>query len=186
MKGVMISIQSEWVEKILNGKKTIVFCKTMPRLKTPFKCYIYCTKPSKKFQTILGSMILNADELYRLPSGEIKHDCSIELMFYDNYTKDNFLNGKIVGEFICDNVKNLDYREYREEYEPAACLLYGWHISDLKIYDKPKELSEFKGICRTTCEACKNPKYYEGNCEERGTYKLTRPFQSWGYVEVKE
>jgi len=173
MIGVMISIKPEWVKKILRGKKIIEVRKTMPRLKTPFKCYIYCTKPSKKFQTICGSMVLNADELYRLPSGEIKHGCSIELMGCDNYTKDNFLNGKVVGEFICDKIAELDYvRYWNNAYGNTIQLtyaeiakygkgkpLYGWRISDLKIYDKPKELSEFG---------------------------LKRAPQSWCYVEVKE
>ena len=25
---------------------------------------------------------------------------------------------------------------------------YGWHIPELKIYDAPKELSEFKALCK--------------------------------------
>ena len=70
--------------------------------------------------------------------------------------------------------------------------LYGWHISDLKIYDRPKELSEFKktrdkiamtcgmqarnGLCRAIDheELCDNIK-----C----CFKTPRPSQSWCYVE---
>ena len=64
---------------------------------------------------------------------------------------------------------------------------YGWHISQLKIYDKPKELRQFRTItncgsiiakdmlCNTCCicsDFCtKKPK------------RLTRPPQSWCYVE---
>lgn len=58
---------------------------------------------------------------------------------------------------------------------------YGWHISNLKIYDKPKELSAFKkhnrhchyehlGLATPKCSECKE-------CQ------LERPPQSWGYVE---
>lgn len=82
------------------------------------------------------------------------------------------LNGRVIGEFICDKVDKYTFSHYEAEYrvthveQNAMCLnqpelihygkgktLYGWHISDLKIYDKPKELSEFyrpcsyKGIC---------------------------------------
>lgn len=55
--------------------------------------------------------------------------------------------------------------------------LYGWHISDLVIYDKPKELSEFgkpvichRGIQKDNCNGC-------WDCE------IKRPPQSWCYVE---
>ena len=69
--------------------------KTKPNLKVPFKCLIYCTKASKKHQTICGCHVLNDDELYRLPDGKIKYGDSIEMMVYDDcYIADNFLNGK--------------------------------------------------------------------------------------------
>ena len=66
---------------------------------------------------------------------------------------------------------------------------YGWHISDLKIYDKPKELSEFsKPECEKdgdTCFHCRysiNVGYYE--CPEWGCDRsIIRPPQSWCYVE---
>ena len=44
MKSIMMSIKPEWVEKILNGEKTVEVRKTIPRCKPPFKVYIYCTK----------------------------------------------------------------------------------------------------------------------------------------------
>lgn len=47
MKAIMISIQPQWVEKILNGEKTIEIRKTMPKCELPCKVYIYCTKPKK-------------------------------------------------------------------------------------------------------------------------------------------
>lgn len=60
---------------------------------------------------------------------------------------------------------------------------YGWHISKLKIYDKPKELSEFCIPCKTNCEDCKKPLFYDC-CKEKGKIKVvTRPPQSWCYVE---
>ena len=42
-KAVLISIRPQWCEKIASGEKTIEVRKTRPKLKTPFKCYIYCT-----------------------------------------------------------------------------------------------------------------------------------------------
>jgi hypothetical protein len=75
--------------------------------------------------------------------------------------------------------------------------LYGWYISDLKIYDKPKELSEFtsprvcgnyKDLPAYIHEGCNMCKYsYTINCMIKcridGREPLTRPPQSYMYVE---
>ena len=44
MKEVLISIQPKWCELIASGIKTVEVRKTKPKIETPFKCYIYCTK----------------------------------------------------------------------------------------------------------------------------------------------
>ena len=62
---------------------------------------------------------------------------------------------------------------------------YGWHISDLKIYDKPKELSDFKKPCPYTdgtyCleRKCEYYDDYSGKCCNR----VERPPQSYMYVK---
>lgn len=207
-KAVMISIRPKWCEKICSGEKAIEVRKTRPKLGPPFKCYIYCTQASVRYQTICGCHVLNSDELYRHPEQGIKHGDSIELMLCENYTKDNFLNGKVIGEFICDHIYELETKApggsyyVKGEDQPTtndvarqSCLTlkdmheylkaakgYGWHISDLKIYDKPKELSEFKGLCKVESDCCACPyyNYSKMDCDGR---TIKRPFQSWGYVE---
>ena len=58
---------------------------------------------------------------------------------------------------------------------------YGWHISDLVIYDKPKALSEFAKPCNYNCFApCPYYRGKEYNCEKP---VITSPPQSWYYVE---
>ena len=59
---------------------------------------------------------------------------------------------------------------------------YGWHISDLRIYDTPKELSEFKTLCRVDADCCACPycNYTKMECDGR---VIGRPPQSWCYVE---
>ena len=201
-KSVLISIRPKWCELIASGEKTIEVRKTRPKLETPFKCYIYCTQASVKYQTICGCHVLNSDELYRHPEQGIKHGDSIELMLCENYTKDNFLNGKVIGEFICDEIthvnicgfwedsgKQLDNRLKEtclttEEFcnylgENVGC---GWHISHLKIYDKPRELSQF--VKPYDAKACRNPT--ETNCEDCKKCYLKRAPQSWCYVEETE
>lgn len=208
MESVLLSVRPKWCGLIANGEKTIEVRKTKPKLETPFKCYIYCTKPSKKYQTVAGSMVLNDDELFKLPNGEIKYGNSIELIAYDNYSKDNFLNGRVIGEFVCDCidaiyvVDNETVTYIRVNGKPdmfivhETCLKvdelqqylnnktgYGWHISNLMIYDRPKELGEFKklnrkcwyadlGLAKRDCPECRN----------EGCY-VSRPPQSWCYVE---
>lgn len=172
MKAVLISIQPKWCELIASGKKTVEVRKTKPKQKPPFKVYIYCTKD---------------EPLYR--SGE-KFWCG-----------DDFGNGKVVGEFVCNNIDFLNERDLfdgmdeisNSRIEEFSCVsidellrykgkkqeIYGWHISDLVIYDKPKELSEFKQCHK--CEYYANCFEHELSCD--GIYNLKRPPQSWCYVE---
>ena len=142
-------------------------------------------------------------------SKDEKSFAKIPKEFQEKYRK-HF--GKIGMRVVCDEVDKWEYLPdcYSEDKDEkmyyissangdAACLtydeienygkgktLYGWHISDLKIYDKPKELSEFCIPCKVSCENCKNPLYFECWCEEKGKKIVTRPPQSYMYVEEIE
>lgn len=226
MKSVLMSIKPKYCELIANGKKTIEFRKTRPK-DTPFKCYIYCTK-AKDYFSIGNGIYACSDELYRLPTGEIKFGDSFELEAYSEkqYNKNNFLNGKVIGEFICNKTdiiytysdlkfsKDCTLISYAETILKYGCLsldelieyannkeyIYGWHISDLKIYDEPKELKRFG---RFECEYCGIKKecfapetIYCCSLQRIDTrlnnnmyrcdgdfLSLKRPPQSWCYVE---
>ena len=186
---VLISIKPRWCELIASGKKTIEVRKTAPKIETPFKCYIYCTKPSRSKMWRAGEyMCFNDDELYRDTKGKIKYGCSIELMACDDYTEDNFLNGKVIGEFVCDRITEIHLTDEGYDfdvpkmtgmkYEEMEAYFgrkngYGWHISDLLIYDRPKKLSEFvTGSSVFTYNE-------DGNIVYSG---MKRPPQSWCYV----
>ena len=67
---------------------------------------------------------------------------------------------------------------------------YGLHISDLVIYEEPKDLSEFYKECeKYECDDCpylhieNTPNSYEGWCMVDEKKPLKRPPQSWCYVE---
>lgn len=139
-KAVLISIKPEWCTLISRKEKTIEVRKRKPKIKAPFKCYIYCTK---KFVSGKGYG-------YKEWAGA----------------------GKIIGEFICDTI----ITDHTFGHDPlfyamsgmsaveraVYCTernMYGWHISDLKIYDRPKELGEFN---------------------------IKKPPQSWQYVEERK
>lgn len=161
-KAILISIHPKWCEKIVSGQKTIEVRKTRPNIKTPFKCYIYQTKH--------------------------KWICSF-LRFVGMETFAELLDdshGKIIGEFVCNGMLSHCESSNADLAEQQGCIrmdklfdyaqgkeLYGWHISDLVIYDKHRELREFKG----------RKLVWRGNNHIHAYETLTRPPQSWCYVD---
>ena len=202
MKSVLISIRPKWCELIASGEKTVEMRKTRPNIQTPFKCYIYCTK--RKMVTC----------------SEVNG------------------NGKVIGEFICDKLTYVEARidDNGEKHLANANFMlrksflsekqmfdylynadrktgggWAWHISDLKIYEKPKELIEFwayneelhkrydseedfccynatneYGEALTDCGDAYNNILNCYRCWEEWSgwcHNVTRPPQSWCYVE---
>lgn len=154
MKSVLLSIQPKWCEKIASGEKTVEIRKTKPKIEPPFKCYIYCTKPKTT----------NPHEIIEIHSEGKIHKA----------------NGKVIGEFICDDIIYAGLGNYRilktseTQIEPLDLLdyaddkrVYGWHISHLVIYDKPKGLGNFH------------------HCGDNYHFNppVMKPPQSWCYVE---
>lgn len=197
-KAVLLSIQPRWCGLLALGKKTIEVRKTKPKIETPFKCYIY---QSKSKDTLIYVM-KDGDEDY----GVIYHGKPVFIKTYSKYS--NPYEQKVIGEFVCDAIishcemANADIaeqqgcirREQLFEYANGA-ELYGWHISELKIYNKPKALSEFGTLCDEDCPNCEFWKCDMVNQHERdmdctnSSYPLRplkRPPQSWCYVEVIE
>ena len=175
MKSVMLSIRPKWCEKIVNGEKTIEVRKTRPKLQTPFKCYIYCTMNHPYISVSCGKL----DKL--------------------NYRTNTVgrCNGKVIGEFTCDRIYELAPLNHApDDVEKQACLTreeivnylkgtgYGWHIVGSRIYDQPRELTEFRRPCPNDlyCEVCAMYSNNNGICNN-GALPLRRPPQSWCYVE---
>lgn len=189
MKSVLISTQTKWCEKIFheigtdkNGKpiyeKTIEVRKTKPSIPTPFKCYIYCCKAKSQWR------YSNYEGAYENSEGKIV-----------------YAQQHVIGEFICDEVEEINCLVFISKgYEIDTCLtykefyeygkgkpLYGWHITDLKIYDKPKELKDFLLPCGgKICWGCNLLKVKGAECINRGKRYATRPPQGWMYVEELE
>ena len=177
MKAVMISIRPKWVKKILSGEKTVEVRKTAPNIKTPFKCYIYCA-------------LSGSNELFR----EILNGDVAEW----NRGKWSDRKGNVVAEFVCDKISNHtpalliidtdaerilagtcltrnELVDYLRGISDKLCDFYGWHISDLKVYDKPRKITDFSVLRNIPVE------YAFGTAKQR--YTLERPPQSWCYVE---
>ncbi len=209
MKSVLISIRPKWCDLIAKGEKTIDVRKTHPKLQTPFRVYIYRTK------------------------GTVPHIINGKWVQMK-------VGGTVIGEFICDKVyelvnafggimfadENLNQLE-PQLFRDMSCLTdeqtadyfgdkdgYGLHITDLKIYDKPRELSEFwayneelhkrydserdfccyddtneHGESLTDCGDAYNNILNCYRCWEEWSgwcHHVTRPPQSWCYVEELE
>lgn len=211
MKSVLMSIKPKYCELIANGKKTIEVRKNRPKLEIPFKCYIYCPTSSYK-----GKYLHTSNKRGRLLFWKNPNDTNI-IVQPENYNYMAYTcRGKVIGEFICDGIishcemANADIAEQQGKIKREDLLkyangkeLYGWHISDLKVYDKPKELKRFG---RFECEYCGSKKecfapetiYY---CSlqridtrlNNNMYRcdgdflsLKRPPRSWCYVEELE
>ena len=183
-KAVLISIRPKWCEKIASGEKTIEVRKTRPKLDTPFKCYIYCT-------------LQGCNEFFRVDLGG-------DVAKW-NRGKWADRKGKVIGEFTCDRIFSINVfdngsiQNWLFEHMERSCLTYeeladyigngktgyGWHISDLLIYDQPRELTAFRRACPNSwyCESC--AMYWENNgtCGNESLY-IKRPPQSWCYVEA--
>lgn len=191
MKAVMKSVSPRICEKVANGNCTILVSKTAPKCGLPFKCYIYCTS-AKPY-------------LYKEANPPFELFFDSELYKGKGYD-DRLFSSKVIGEFVCDWVTKITpscdidgcVNQYTHGY-PAIlgdsdCLSfndmkaylgnkkgYDWHISDLKIYGKPKELSEFRKPCKINLPMCDRCEYYStwnGRCEN-----ITRAPQGWCYVE---
>lgn len=179
MKAILMSIRPKWCEKIFNGSKSIEIRKSRPSIPTPFKVYVYMTKRKWIFKL--------------LP-----------------FLKNRFAKG--IGEFICDKVDAYTFSNYEAQYRindvdlMKTCLnfpeliaygkgktIYGWHISEPKLFDKPKELREFSkfgykylgGCCvNYKCSNCIDNGWMQPpECKIDGCF-LTRPPMSWCYIET--
>ena len=180
MKSILMSIKPKWVHKIISEEKTVEVRKHIPKCALPFKVYIYCTKSDREWKDPWTTA-------YESPLG-----CLFNM------------SGKVVGEFVCDEIFDISFDnvygyigafdyvdtglQSPELHEYAkGKTVYGLHISDLKIYDKPKELSEFQKPLRCgnfKCTECGYFEYYAGVRRRCNLdWSLKRPPQSWCYVE---
>ena len=162
MKAIILSCTPTECEKIVKGDMSILVRKKAPK-EAPFKCYIYMTQGAYKdlglysesiYQNrmkVIGEFI--CDKVYRIEPIFSFYDCysgyndSSDSSYFEDYSIDN------------ERLKKTCLTRQELYIYGKDKTLYGWHISDLKIYDKPLLLSELG---------------------------VTRPSQSYMYVEEVE
>ena len=172
--------------------------------------YYYLIAEEKKKIEVRKTALKNLpQDIVFYMSKDEKSFVKIPKRFQEKYRK-HF--GKIGMRVVCDEVEEFhewelspqgkfaDFeRERLENFLTAACLseeevvryrenlpyfkpLYGWHISDLKIYDKPKPIMQFYKPCPIkikNCPVCELYSTYTGCCMNN----IDRPPQSYMFVE---
>lgn len=199
-KSILMSIQPRWVAEILNGNKTIEVRKKFPKDYVGW-VYIYCTKDQG----------YNGENQIVRNIKTKEYSIWGDLESYNANDIRSGYNGLVLARFWCDKVSVverycgtfipidgyttfLDKRYSYQGLKEATCLNdeeifkylghkngYAIHISKLEVFDKPKELKEFKHwvevwvYCGMDC-----PPYVDD--ELRPVY--TAP-QSWCYIYDK-
>lgn len=182
MKSILLSIKPEWLAKILNGEKTIEVRKLFPKDYVGW-VYLYC---SKNGGTLCPSY---------------KPDNAMRYVVIKDKYDDVITNGHIVARFWCDKVEEIvchnmfNVPTYNTEllFERQLCIKsclgvydlfdylgnkngFAIHISKLEIFDKPKELSEF----RPFNNGIPQYRFTKNGCEYR---TLTKAPQNYCYIE---
>lgn len=222
MKAILMSIRPEWVAKILNGEKTIEIRKRFPKDYVGW-VYIYVTQNHKH------AGWKNRDTLKR-DSHDGKPTNHFQLWTDDMVEDKDKLNGKVVARFWCNKVENISdyldsfvpngatvsvpYRlEGQRELLKHSCLTheelidylkesdgYAIHITKVKPFYEPKEISEFwtsnynkSAMCdnepQFPCTKCPNTGALYCNCKfllngNCSCISLTRAPQNYCYIEV--
>lgn len=105
MNNILISIKPQWCNLILNGRKTLEIRKSKPNLTTPFRCYIYCSEK-------------NAQNPHHI------------LEIHNSGGKIIKANGKVIGEFICDYIKEYSTELYESDGEYYENIREVWQSED--------------------------------------------------------
>lgn len=208
MKCILLAIQPKWCELIASGKKTIEVRKTRPKIETPFTVYVYMTKHKwifkllpflkNRFAKVIGSFVCDRVEEYE---GEFWDDDTYERIQepwepsdfaeYGEYEYDTIgENGEFYGKGIeLSKQSCLSWNELRKYVGQGLKDFYGWHITEPTLFEKPRGLGEFRKPCDFAydCCACQRAVYKQlaagemifNGCND----KITRPPQSWCYVE---
>lgn len=151
MKAILMSIQARHNRNIEEGKKISELRNRIPQCVYPIKVYTYESGKDGRHK-VVNEWVCESVDTWNLKRGIPAH----------------------LMKAACVSVAEI--REYRDKKHNSIPEM---HISDLKIYDKPKELGEFKTIkCtnkRGSCSDCKT----KPDCIKQ----ITRPPQGWCYVE---
>lgn len=185
MKSILLSIKPQWVEKILNGKKTIEVRKQFPKDYVGW-VYIYCTKDKKYANLINRGGFLTGMVVARFWCDKVE-----EILNYGLARRSEIMMKELLKK-SCLTMNELNEYAPHKEYKEND-FIYAIHISKLEIFDKPKELSDFTPICQKfekatvhySCIGCKYCNYDLPYPATRSSClkKITKAPQNYLYIE---
>ena len=209
MNAVLRSIKPYFLYLILIGRKKIELGKDIPKGDWNKEVYLYCSKDKKSFNRIPKS----ERYLVKMYLGKVacKFICDEIIEVYSQAEPPHELEfvatDKMLQRVVTNTYENAKMHFRFEEYcaiskEEIRAYLgdkkgYGWSISELEIFDEPKELGEFcfpsekfceKGLCGD-CPKYEIPSYEYGEVEFDCEWKkpIEKAPQSWCYVkEISE
>ena len=178
MKAVLLSIRPEWCNFIIRGQKTLEVRRTRPKMETPFRVYVYCTRsdgwymklPKRGTKNMNGKVIgeFTCDKIERaLIPYPVHRD-----EFNERFAKDSCVSYDELHRYASQNALYID--------------LFFWHISNFKLYDEPVKLKDFWAIqpCTHRGDCCTCRRWDAEKLICRGeVFGIERPPQSWYYVE---
>ena len=139
-KAILISIKPKWVDKILNGEKTIEVRKSIPKCNLPIDVYIYCTKDKKYANLVNRGGFLTG---------------MVVAKFALNKTQEiRFDNKEIQKQASLTEEELFDYLFIDEPYHEDMCKGFAWFIDNLEIFDKPRTLQPFFDLDRPPQSWC--------------------------------
>ena len=181
MKSIIMAYSPKRAEQIVSGQATIDPRKTAPE--APFKAYIYCTKSNNALAYLMSDKTVRISDKREYG---IKYS-NKNIVGSTSCGVAKNINGKVIGEFVCDKVDKISVHNDAcysvgnlfanklknmcltvaelKEYLGAKNNGYAIGITALKIYDKPKELSDFYSIKQ--CKPEYSPFGYQWTWEDR-------------------
>ena len=192
MKAILISDRPRWCALMMNGDKTVEVRKGTALYKATQKLideygyaefYVYCTKDGELFYDPITKKWLsfksrNIKTVRRLSNGVVKF--KFRCYKVEEIKKTERHDVELVKKSCLTSTEFYDYLLNKPTFnEIIGCAI---HISDLEIFDKPKELSEFRryGGLEYAMKNADNP-LVDDNWHE--IVYLTKAPQSWCYVE---
>lgn len=177
-KAVLISIRPKWCEKIISGEKTVELRKTRPQMEPPFRCYIYCTIDGIKkmprdyiTETFARGKVIGEFTCVGIERiAKVGYTGIIERYRYKKIQQNNLNVYDATDLFEAACLPEADVEEYLK-----GRVGYGWRISNLKIYEKPFEVSDF-----STC-----PSERLLNVGYESSWPLRKVPQDWRYVNER-
>jgi hypothetical protein len=150
-KAVIFAQNANNCKLIIENKKSLIITKTLPSINIPFKGYLYCNKKLE-----IDSSEGKVQHYLFTPTNNIYSFTPSYSKLTGVYEDSNYklLNGKVIGEFICNRIKVIIEplelerggqvtAEELNKFGANSSLLYGVEITNFKLYDEPKEVTDF-------------------------------------------